>query len=132
MGAGMYRTPVSATTPTPSRTGAATSFPRPKGHAAGIGDVNIEGEEKKKTYSLNVPKQERIGGYKIEHYAGDMVIALMWAGTYEDNSGKECILRYDKRTKQPIELKLIVERGISFFGLCLYLSVPTRWKKPHV
>src|SRR5918994_2989136 len=37
--------------------------PSAKGHAAGIGDVTLEGEAKQKTLTLNLPTSHRIGGY---------------------------------------------------------------------
>jgi hypothetical protein len=45
--------------------------PGTKGHAAGIGDVNLDGETRETTFTLNVPTSHRIGGY---------VVLMAWTG----------------------------------------------------
>jgi hypothetical protein len=57
-----------------------------RGHAAGHGDVELKGESKEKTITLNVPASHRIGGYVVMHTPGSIYIELMWAETKMDQA----------------------------------------------
>jgi hypothetical protein len=63
-----------------------------KGHAAGVGDVEMKGEAKEKTLTLNVPTSHRIGGYVVTHTPGAVDIELMWGETRADQSGQSWAL----------------------------------------
>lgn len=56
-----------------------------RGNAAGHGEVNIPGETKRKSYSLNADSEHRIGGYVVTHRKGYVRISLMWARTHRPN-----------------------------------------------
>jgi hypothetical protein len=75
--------------------------PSLKGHAAGIGDVKVEGEEQVKDYALNAPATHRIGGYVVTHTPGQIAIELMWSDTKIEQTGQSCLLTYDRNTGEP-------------------------------
>ncbi len=45
--------------------------PSTTGHAAGIGDIEVDGEQKEKHLRLNVPEFHKIGGYTVTHTLPD-------------------------------------------------------------
>lgn len=105
--------------------------PGAKGHAAGIGDVNLEGEAKQKTFTLNVPASHRIGGYVVTHTPGHMDIDLIWAETRADQTGQSCCLVYDVSTKEPQEIRIAMQKSVTVLFITFnYISfIP--WKTPE-
>ncbi|MCB8823314.1 hypothetical protein [Microvirga rosea] len=102
-----------------------------KGHAAGIGDVEMKGETKEKTLSLNVPTSHKIGGYIVTHTPGSIGVELMWGETQPDQTGQSCSLVYDVKTGEPQEMLLASQKSLSllFFTFSYVSFVP--WKKPE-
>jgi hypothetical protein len=105
--------------------------PGAKGHAAGIGDVNLEGEAKQTTFTLNVPASHRIGGYVVTHTPGHLDIELMWSETRADRTRQSCSLIYDASTKKPEEMRIAVQKSLTVLFITFnYISfVP--WKVPE-
>jgi hypothetical protein len=105
--------------------------PGAKGHAAGIGDISLEGEEKQTTFTLNVPASHRIGGYVVTHTPGHLDIELMWSVTRADQTGQSCSLLYDVSTKEPEEMRIAVQKSLTVLFLTFnYISfIP--WKMPE-
>jgi hypothetical protein len=89
-----------------------TREPGAKGHAAGIGDINLEGEEKQTTFTLNVPASHRIGGYVVTHTPGHLDIELMWSETRADRTGQSCSLIYDVGTREPQKMRIAVQMSL--------------------
>ncbi len=85
-----------------------------KGYSPGFGQISIDGRSRRTEWSSNAEDIQRVGGYKIEHKPGVMSIEELWAGTYEDQSGTKCVLYYDKKTKEPLNLKLLKMHSFSF------------------
>jgi hypothetical protein len=105
--------------------------PGVKGHAAGIGDVNLEGEAKQKTLTLNVPASHRIGGYMLTHTPGHLDIELMWAGTRADQTGQSCALVYDVGTKEPEEMRIAVQKSLTMLFITFHFVSYIPWKTPE-
>lgn len=101
-----------------------------KGHAAGIGDVEMKGETKEKTLNLNVQASHKIGGYVVTHTPGCINIELMWRETRPDRTGQSCSLVYDAKTREPQEMLLASQKSLTllFFTFSYISFVP--WKKP--
>ena len=99
------------------------------GHAAGVGDVNLKEADKEKKASLNELPEHRIGGYVVTHEPGSIEIKLMWADTYEDQSGKACELTYDLKG-EPEELQLLQVKTLNLILLKLRYFSYAPWKKP--
>ena len=59
-----------------------------RGRAAGIGDVEVDGEGRKKQVSWNAPSVHLIGGYVVTHTPGQIAIELMWSETCDEQSGQ--------------------------------------------
>jgi hypothetical protein len=105
--------------------------PGTKGHAAGIGDVNLEGEAKQTTFTLNVPTSHRIGGYVVTHTPGHLDIELIWAETRTDRTGQGCSLIYDVGTKVPEETRIAVQKSLTVLFITFnYISL-VPWKTPE-
>jgi hypothetical protein len=105
--------------------------PGAKGHAAGIGDVTLEGEAKQQTLTLNLPTSHRIGGYMVTHTPGHVEIELMWAETRADRTGQSCALIYDVSTKDPTEMRIAVQKTLTvLFVTFAYISF-SPWKTPE-
>ena len=68
-----------------------------RGRAAGIGDVELDGEGRERRVSWNARPVHRIGGYMVTHTPGQVVIDLLWIATREDLTGQSCQLLYDAR-----------------------------------
>ncbi|WP_230533244.1 hypothetical protein [Microvirga roseola] len=90
-----------------------------KGHAAGVGNVEMDEEAKEKTFTLNVPASHKIGGYVGTHTPGSVDIELMWAETRADRTGQSCSLIYEASTGEPQEMLLAVQKSLA---LQLHLS----------
>jgi hypothetical protein len=107
------------------------SFTGAKGHAAGIGDINLEGEEKRTTFTLNVPASHRIGGYVVTHTPGHLDIELMWAETRADQTGQSCSLLYDISTKEPEEMRIAVQKSLTVLFITFNYVSLVPWKTPE-
>ncbi|MBQ0819305.1 hypothetical protein KBI52_03540 [Microvirga sp. HBU67558] len=105
--------------------------PGTKGHAANIGDVNLEGEAKQTMLTLNVPASHRIGGYVVTHTPGHLEIELMWAETRADQTGQSCALIYDVRTKEPEEMRIAVQKSLSMLFITFHFVSFIPWKTPE-
>jgi hypothetical protein len=105
--------------------------PGAKGHAAGIGDVNLEGEAKQTTFTLNVPTSHKIGGYVVTHTPGSIDIELMWSETRVDQTAQHCSLIYDISTTEPEEMRIAVQKSLTVLFITFnYISfIP--WKTPE-
>jgi hypothetical protein len=104
--------------------------PGAKGHAAGVGDINLEGEEKESTFTLNVPTAHRIGGYVVTHTPGHLDIELMWSETRADRTGQSCSLIYDVSTREPQEMRIAVQKSLTVLFITFnYISL-VPWKTP--
>jgi hypothetical protein len=105
--------------------------PGVKGHAAGIGDVTLEGNAKQKTLTLNLPTSHRVGGYLVTHTPGHVEIELMWAETRADWTGQSCALVYDVSSKEPTEMRIAVQKSLTvLFVTFAYISF-FPWKTPE-
>jgi hypothetical protein len=105
--------------------------PEAKGHAAGIGDINLEEEEKQTTFTLNVPASHRIGGYVVTHTPGHLDIELMWAETRADQTGQSCSLLYDISTKEPEEMRIAVQKSLTVLFITFNYVSLVPWKTPE-
>jgi hypothetical protein len=105
--------------------------PGTKGHAAGIGDVNLDGETKETTFTLNVPTSHRIGGYVVTHTPGHLDIELMWAATKFDQTGQSCCLVYDVGTKEPVEMRVAVQKSLTVLFITFNYVSLIPWKTPE-
>jgi hypothetical protein len=98
--------------------------------AAGIGDVEMDGEGREKQVSWNAPSVYRIGGYVVTHTPGQIAIELMWAETREEQSGQSCLLLYDPATREPREMQIAVQRTLTLLFIRLAYVSYVPWKKP--
>ncbi|MEZ0171134.1 hypothetical protein [Microvirga sp. TS319] len=105
--------------------------PDVKGHAAGIGDVKIEGDRTEKRLTLNTPQTHKIGGYTVTHTPGQIIIELMWAETKPDQTGQSCTLEYDPATRQPKAMQIAAQKSLTFFFLVFGYVTCVPWKKPN-
>ena len=103
-----------------------------RGQAAGIGDVEVDGEEREKQVSWNAPSVHRIGGYGVTHTPGQIAIELMWAETREEKSGQSCLLLYDPATGEPQAMQIAVQRTLTLLFIRLSYVIYVPWKKPDV
>jgi hypothetical protein len=103
-----------------------------RGRAAGIGDVEVDGEGRKKQVSWNAPSVHRIGGYVVTHTPGQIAIELMWAETREEQSGQSCLLLYDPATGEPQAMQIAVQRTLTLLFIRLAYVSYVPWKKPDV
>jgi hypothetical protein len=101
-----------------------------RGHAAGLGDVELNGEAKEKTLTFNVPTSHKIGGYVVTHTPGSINIELMWAETKADQTGLSCLLVYDGQTNEPEELRIAAQESLSLLIFTFNYVSYVAWKKP--
>jgi len=94
------------------------------GTAAGIGDVSIRNEDRK-GYVGTAPGGHRVGGYRIEHNPGRVLVALMWADT-KDEDGQKFILNYDPKTNRATRMEIAYMAG---FKIGLLLTKWERWRR---
>jgi hypothetical protein len=95
-----------------------------KGHAANIGEINLEEEEKESTFTVNVPASHRIGGYVVTHTLGHLDINLMWSETRADRTGQSCSLIYDANTREPQEMRIAVQKSLTVLFITFnYISL---------
>lgn len=104
--------------------------PGMRGRAAGVGDVELEGEGREKQVSWNTPTSHKIGGYAVVHTAGQISIELMWSKTREDQSGESCMLDYDPETGEPQEMRVSVQRTLTLLFIQFAYITYVPWKKP--
>ena len=102
-----------------------------RGRAAGIGDVELDGEGREKRVSWNAPSSYRIGGYMVTHTPGQIVIELMWIATREDLTGQSCQLLYEAETGEPRAMEISVQRMLSLLFIRLAYISYAPWKSPE-
>jgi len=102
-----------------------------RGHAAGLGDVELKEEANEKKITLNIPVSHKIGGYVVTHTPGAVNIELMWAESKEDQSGQSCILVYDVATKQPKEMRIAAQKTLPLLFLIIKYISYIPWKRPN-
>jgi hypothetical protein len=101
-----------------------------RGRAAGIGDVELDGEGREKRVSWNTPPVHRIGGYLVIHTPGQVVIDLLWIATREDLSGQSCQLLYEVETGEPQAMEISVQRTLTLLVIRLAYISYIPWKTP--
>lgn len=101
-----------------------------RGHAAGIGDVDLKAWEREKQIALNVPVSHKIGGYVVTHTPGHIAIELMWNETHVDQTGRSCSLTYDRVTKEPELMSIAVQKTLTVLFLSLAYVSFVPWKTP--
>ncbi|MET0529404.1 MAG: hypothetical protein ABW003_13900 [Microvirga sp.] len=101
-----------------------------RGRAAGIGDVELDGEGKEKRVSWNAAPVHRIGGYLLTHTPGQVVIDLLWIATREDLTGQSCQLLYDVATGEPKAMEISVQRTLTLVFIRLAYISYAPWKRP--
>jgi hypothetical protein len=99
-----------------------------RGRAAGIGDVEVDGEDREKQVSWNAPSVYRIGGYVVTHTPGQIVIDLMWIATREDLSGQSCQLLYEAETGEPKAMEISVQKTLTLLFIRLAYISYVPWK----
>jgi hypothetical protein len=102
-----------------------------RGRAAGIGDVELNGEGREKRVSWNAAPVHRIGGYLVTHTPGQVVIDLLWIATREDASGQSCQLLYDADTGEPRAIEISVQRTLTLLFVRLAYITYAPWKTPE-
>ena len=100
-----------------------------RGRAAGVGEVDLEGEGKERRVSWNAPMSYRIGGYTLTHTPGQIVIDLLWIATREDLSGQSCQLLYDE-TGEPRMMEISVQQTLTLLFIRLAYISYVPWKTP--
>jgi hypothetical protein len=101
-----------------------------RGRAAGVGDVELDGEGKERRVSWNAPVSYRIGGYTVTHTPGQVVIDLLWIATREDLSGQSCQLLYDE-TGMPRAMEISVQQTLTLLFIRLAYISYVPWKRPE-
>ena len=99
-----------------------------RGRAAGIGDVEMDGEGRQKQVTWNAAPVHRIGGYMVTHTPGQVVIDLLWIATREDLSGQSCQLLYDVATGEPKAMEISVQRTLTLLFIRLAYISYVPWK----
>jgi hypothetical protein len=103
-----------------------------KGHAAGVGDVEMRGEAKENTFTLNLPTSHKIGAYVVTHTPGSVDIELMWGETRADHTGQSCSLIYDISTGEPREMRIAVQKSLTMLFITFNFVSLVPWKKPEI
>lgn len=102
-----------------------------RGRAAGIGDVEFDGDGKEKRVAWNAPAIHRIGGYTVSHTPGQIVIDLLWIATREDMSGQSCQLLYDVATGEPRAMEITIQKTLTLLFIRLAYISYASWKTPE-
>jgi hypothetical protein len=102
-----------------------------RGRAAGVGDVELDGEGREKRVSWNTPPVHHIGGYLVTHTPGQLVIELLWIATREDASGQSCQLLYDADTGKPRAMEISVQKTLTLLFIRLAYISYVPWKTPE-
>jgi hypothetical protein len=102
--------------------------PHLKGHAAGVGEVRLKGEEYEKHFALNTPTSHRIGGYVVTHTPGQIAIELMWSDTKIDQTGQSCLLTYDINTSEPDAMLLAKQATLTLLFMSFSYVSYVPWK----
>ena len=98
-----------------------------RGHAAGVGDVTVEGE--RKTFSAETSGDEpwRLGGFKLVHRPGRMAIERVVMAV-PGKQGRKCALIYD--SSGPTRMDVSVAKTIGLWGVGVTLERMVPWKTP--
>jgi hypothetical protein len=98
--------------------------------AAGGGLAQAGGDVWTRRVSVNAPPSWACGWYRIDHRPGRMTIVHAFEGTFEDDSGRACLLRYDGRSGRPERLDVRVQSALVLGPLRIALSRFRPWKWP--
>jgi hypothetical protein len=101
-----------------------------EGVAAGVGPVAAPGGDETRRWSLGAPPTWRCGLYKLQHRPGRLGIEMLFAETFEDQTGRALELRYDRRTGRPRALRLQVESAVELGRVRLAVTRMRPWKRP--
>jgi hypothetical protein len=102
-----------------------------RGRAAGVGDVELDGEGSERRVSWNASPVHRIGGYLVTHTPGQVVIDLLWIATREDVTGQSCQLLYDSETGEPRAMEISVQKTLTLLFIRLAYISYAPWKTPE-
>jgi hypothetical protein len=102
-----------------------------RGRAAGVGDVELDEEDRERRVSWNTPTVHRIGGYTVSHTPGQVVIELLWIPTRDDISGQSCQLLYDSETDEPRAMEISVQKTLTLLFIRLAYISYAPWKMPE-
>ncbi|MGF9763907.1 hypothetical protein AAII07_53220 [Microvirga sp. 0TCS3.31] len=102
-----------------------------RGRAAGIGDVELDGEVKERQVSWNAAPAHRIGGYVVVHTLGQVVIDLLWIATREDLTGQSCQLLYEAEMGEPKAMEISVQKTLTLLFIRLAYISYVPWKRPE-
>lgn len=97
-----------------------------EGYASGLGNVSDDRERKVEKEGGFGSDALRVGGYKLIHRPGEILIELMWSDHRRlldrgDGPSQSAVLRYNRLTKQPKDLR--IERIVPF---------TLRWPFPRI
>lgn len=101
-----------------------------EGYSPGIGNVSVPDDKKDKKFDYDTGTTWRIGGYKVMHTPGAMVISHMWADTKDDETGMHCCLAYNKASGAPTALQSSVQKTLRLGPIMLGYMSWTDWKTP--
>lgn len=101
-----------------------------EGVAAGVGRVTAPGADEARRWSLGAPPTWRCGLYKLQHRPGRLGIEMLFADTFEDQTGRAMELRYDRRTGRPRALRLQVESAVALGRVRFAVTRMQPWKRP--
>jgi hypothetical protein len=100
-----------------------------RGHAAGHGDVEMEQEGVKRSWSTEATPH-KIGGYEVTHEPGAITIKLMWAETRLDRTSQSCQLLYDRVTGRPREMRMARQTSLRLLVFLFAYVQYVPWKVP--
>jgi hypothetical protein len=98
-----------------------------RGVAAGVGNVRIEGDERKGELSVGEDPIWRCGGYKITHTPGVLTIRQMFEDIDTMDDGRVCRVKYRRRPACVFLMCVRVLRLSIWSGVSFEVGVPT-WK----
>jgi len=101
-----------------------------EGVAAGVGPVMTPGGNEARRWSLGAPPTWRCGLHKLQHRPGRLGVEVLFADTFEDQTGRAFELRYDRRTGRPLALRLQVESAVELGRVRFAVARMRPWKRP--
>jgi len=104
-----------------------TVGPETKGHAAGVGDVSLKGDEKTFSAETSGDVPWRLGGYKVVHRPGKLTIERMMS-VVPGQPGRTCEVLYD--ASGPTRMDLSKAREVGFWRLRAIVETMGPWKRP--
>jgi hypothetical protein len=67
----------------------------------------------------------------VTHTPGHVDIELMWAETWADRTGQSCALVYDASTKEPMEMRIAVQKSLTMLFITFHFVSYIPWKTPE-